>query len=122
MTETEIEIEHRPWTKVVIHEVIQYKYEELVKLSSIGVPLSGLGHALRWAEGVLFRFSPFPPTEEVVKEQLKGVIHWSSVEWTLMEKYSDVIIINETNVKIPVIDCSCNDIMKAVAKYLKEAK
>lgn len=115
-----IEIEAQPWTKIVIHEAMYYEYSELVKLSSIGVPLGAVGHGLEWAEGVLFGFVPFPATEVVIEEQLKGIIHWASVIWTLMEKYSDVIVIQETKVKIPIINCSKNSTMRAVAQYLKK--
>jgi len=115
-----IEIETQPWAKIVIHEAMYCEYNELVKLSSIGVPLGAVGHGLEWAEGVLLGFVPFPPTEAVIEEQLKGIIHWASVVWTLMEKYNDVIIIKETNVKIPIINCSKNSTMIAVAQYLKK--
>jgi hypothetical protein len=116
-----IEIEEQLWAKMVVHEVIHYDYEELIKLSSIGIPPSGLGHGLRWAEGVLFRYAQFPPSEAVIKEQLKGIIHVASIEWTEMPEFKDVIIITETNVKIPVINCSDNIIQKAIAEYLKKS-
>ena len=116
-----VEIEIEPWKKIVIHEAVHYDCDELVRLSCIGVPPGGLGHGLRWAEGILFRYTPFPPSEAVMSEQLNGVIHISSIEWAEMTECKDVIIINETNVKLPVVDCSNNTIQKAIAGYLKKS-
>ena len=61
-----------------------------------------------------------PPTDEVVREQLEGRIHWSSVEWALLPKYQDVIPIREINAKIPLIDVSTNAIQSEVAKELRK--
>ena len=115
-----VKVTFKPWEEVVIHESIYYSLEDLVKLCSIGVGPGGLGAALRWAEGVVFRVSPMPPTDEVVRETLQGKIHWNAVEWALMPQYKDVIPIREINAKIPIINVSATAAICDVAKVLKK--
>ena len=116
-----VKVTFRPWEEVIIHESIQYPMlDEIVRLQSVGVPPGGLARPLNWAEGVVFRHAPMPPTEDVVREQLQGKVHWSSVAWALMPKYQNVIVIKETNVRIPINDVSANEILSEVAKSLKK--
>lgn len=117
---TLVKVTFRPWEEVVIHESIHYSVDDLIKLCSIGVQPGGLAKPLRWAEGVVFRSSGMPPTDEVVKEQLQGRIHWSSVEWALMPEYKNVIMIKEVNAKIPIINVGATTILCEVVKALKK--
>jgi hypothetical protein len=117
-----VKVTFKPWEEVIIHEVIHYSLEDLIKLNSIGVQPGGLARALHWAEGVLFRASPMPPTDEAVKESFQGKIHWNAVEWALMPEYTNVIQITEINAKIPIINVSSTAAMCDVAKALKESQ
>lgn len=114
-----VKVTYRPWEEVIIHESIEYSLDDLVKMQSLGVPAGGIGQKLLWADGIAFKHSGMPPTDDVVKEQLQGKVHWSAVEWALMPKYENAIIIRETNVRIPVIDVSTNRILTTVAEWLK---
>lgn len=115
-----VKITFKPWEEVVIHESIHYSFEDLVKLCSIGVQPGGLAAPLQWAEGVIFRFVAMPPTDEVVREQLQGKVHWSAVEWALMPAYKNLIMISDINAKIPIINVSATAILCEVAKELRE--
>lgn len=114
-----VKVTFKPWEEVVIHEVICHSLEDLIKLSSFGVQPGGLAPPLNWAEGVVFRQSPMPPNDEVVKEMLQGRIHWSAVAYALMPEYKNVIPITDINAKIPVLDASSNAILCEIAKILK---
>ena len=114
-----VRVVFQPWEEVVVHESIEYSLEDLVKMRSLGVPAGDLGQRLLWAEGVAFSHSSMPPTDDVVKEQLQGKVHWSAVEWALMPQYQNVIIIRETNVRVPIIDVSSNSILRTVAEWLR---
>jgi hypothetical protein len=105
---------------VIIHKEVALSLDDLIKINSLGVQPSGLAQPLRWAEGVIFRFSAMPPTDEVIREQLQGKIHWSVVEWALMPEYQNVILIKDINAKIPVINVSAITILCEIAKALKE--
>ncbi|MCK4482270.1 hypothetical protein KAU55_03525 [Candidatus Bathyarchaeota archaeon] len=117
-----MEVVYQPWKKIVMHEIVKYALDDLVKLQSLGVEPGGLADALLWAGGIVFSSSTMLETKDVIKEKLEGVVHWSSVEWALMPEYKEVIIIKETNVKIPIISVSAHPIYTAVSEWLKEHK
>jgi len=114
-----VKVTFKPWEEVIIHEVIHYSLEDLIKISSLGVQPGGLTAPLRWAEGVVFRSAGMPPTEDVIKENLQGKVHWSSVTWALMPEYKNVILIKDINAKIPIINVSATGILCDVVKALK---
>lgn len=115
-----VKITIRPWEEVIIHESIHYSLEDLLKMHSIGVQPGGLANPLSWAEGVVFRFSAMPPTDEIVREQLQGKIHWNAVEWALMPEYKNVIMIQDINAKIPIVNVTATAILREVARVLKD--
>ena len=117
-----VKVVYQPWEKIVIHEIVKYALDALVKLQSLGVEPGGLGEPLLWAEGIVFSSSTMLETKDVIKEKLEGVAHWSSVEWALMPEFKEVIIIKETNVKVPILNVSAHPIYKTVSKWLKEHK
>ncbi len=115
-----IEIVYQPWKKIVVHEIFKHKLEDLVKLHSLGVEPGGLAEPLLWADGIVFSRSTLLDTKDVIKEKLEGVIHWTSVEWAEMPEFREVIIIEETRVKVPIINASGHPVYDAVSKWLKE--
>lgn len=114
-----VKITFRPWEEVVVHEEIRYSYDDLIKLNSLGVQPGGLAPPLSWAEGVIFQAQAMPPTDEIVREQLQGKVHWNVVKWALMPEFKNVIPIPDISAKIPIIDVSANSILCDVAKALK---
>ena len=117
-----VEVVYQPWKKIVIHEIVDYTLDDLVRLQSLGVEPGGLGDPLLWAEGIVFSSSTMLETKDVVKEKLEGIVHWSSVEWARMPEFKEVIVIKETNVKVLIINVSAHPIYKTVSKWLKEQK
>jgi hypothetical protein len=115
-----VKVTFTPSEELIIHESIHHSLPDLIKLCSVGVQPGGLGGPLSWAEGVVFRFSRMTPTDEIVRELLKGKVHWNVVEWALMPQHKQVISIEEINAKIPVINVSTTTILCEVAKALKE--
>jgi hypothetical protein len=115
-----IKVTIKPWEEVIIHESIQYTLDDFIKLCSMGVQPGGLANPLHWAEGIVFRFTPMPPTDDVIKEQLAGKIHWSAIEWALMPKYQQVIMIGDINAKIPIVNVSATVILRDVIIFLKQ--
>jgi hypothetical protein len=111
----------KPWEEVIIHESIQHSLEDFVKMCSVGVQPGGLAPPLLWAEGLVFRNAPMPQTDAVAKEMLENKVHWSSVEWAIMPKHQQVIMINEINARIPIINVSATAILCDVAKALMES-
>jgi hypothetical protein len=116
-----VKVTIKPWEEVVIHESIKYDFEDFITLCRIGVQPGGLAQPLKWAEGIVFRYGAMPPTNEVTKEMLESRIHWISVEWAVMPKYQQVVILSDINAKIPIINVSNTAILCDVAKTLKES-
>ena len=117
-----VEIVYEPWKRIVIHEIVRYALDNLIKVQSLGVEPGGLAEPLLWADGIVFSRSTILETKEVLKEKIEGVVHWSSVEWAIMSEFKEVIVIKETNVKVPIIDVSAHPIYKTVSRWLREHK
>ena len=81
-----VEIIYEPWDTIVIHEIVQYDLQMFVQFHSLGVQAGQLGRPINWANGVAFRQQSMQQTEEVIKEQLKGRIHWSHLRFAFMPK------------------------------------
>ena len=119
-----VKVTFKPWEEIVIHDSIQYELDDLVSLLSVGVQPGGLGSPLNWAQGVAFRHISMHPTDEVIREELQGRLHWSSVTWALMPKYKNPIVIPTVTraraLEIPIFNVSTNTILCDVAKALKK--
>lgn len=115
-----VKVTFRPWEEVIIHESIQYTLNELIHLVSLGVQPGALAPPLNWAEGVVFIQGTMPPTEDVIRENLKGIMHWNVVRWALMPNFQNIVVVKETNVRIPIVDVRANEILSEVAKSLRK--
>jgi len=107
------------WKKLVIHEVIEYKFEDWVKQIAFSSKSSGGSiPTMQWAKGVVFSPANFPTTNSVMEEQLKGILHWSSVSFAIKEKFENQIV--RENATINLVDVSVNEIFKELAEQLKK--
>ena len=114
-----VEFEYQPWDKVVIHEIVKYPLEHFLATHSLGVQEGGVGIPLNWVNGFVFEHVGMPPTEDVVKEQIQGRIHWSGLSYGIMEEYQEKII-RPGRITIPIIDLSNNTFIRAMAEWIKE--
>jgi hypothetical protein len=114
-----MEISIEPWKKLVIHEVIEYKFDEWVKQIAFSTRSSGGAiPTMQWTNGIVFSPSNFPTTNITVEEQLRGILHWSSVSFAIKEKFEKQIVIE--NATINLMDVSVNEIFKELAQKLKK--
>ncbi len=114
-----MEISIEPWKKLVIHEVIEYKFDDWVKQIAFSTKSSGGAiPTMQWTNGIVFSPSNFPTTNVTVEEQLKGILHWSSVSFAIKEKFEKQIVIE--NATINLMDVSVNEIFKELAQKLKK--
>jgi hypothetical protein len=112
-----VKVTFKPLKEIVIHEAIEHKLEDLVKLRVLGLRKETIAQPLVWTEGVVINRSPFPITDDVVKDQLEGIIHFGALEWAKMPKYRDSLKLE--GVTIPIINVSDNPNMSAIANALK---
>ena len=113
-----MEISIEPWKKLVIHEVIEYKFDDWVKQIAFSTRSSGGAiPTMQWASGIVFSPANFPTTNVTMEEQLKGVLHWSSVSFAIKEKFDKQIV--QENATINLVDVSANEIFNKLADDLK---
>ncbi|MDE1855084.1 MAG: hypothetical protein KGH57_02065 [Candidatus Micrarchaeota archaeon] len=114
-----VRITFAPATELVIHEVIEVTKDDLL-LERI-TPAGNM--PLYWCSGILFSFSSVPMTDEIMKEYLKGRIHWLEVHFTRMEKHVPVISFESPEYKstmnVKVIDTSMSELHAEFIKWLK---
>ena len=115
-----VKIIFEPWKTVIIHEIVQYDLQMLIHLHGLGAQSGQLGSPISWANGIAFEHHVMPPTDEIIKEQIQGKIHWSHLAFAFMPRYQQVITIPDGNVRIPILDLSDNEIFRDVAEWVKE--
>ena len=114
-----MEITIEPWKKLIIHEVIEYSFDDwMTQIAFSSKTAGGAIPTINWANGIVFQSFNFPDTNIIVEEKLKGVLHWSSVMFAIKEKYEKQLI--KDNATINLIDVSVNEIFKKLAEKLKE--
>ena len=107
-----------PWKKLIIHEIIEYQFDDWVKQIAFSTRSSGGGiPTLQWTNGIVFASSSLPTTNATVEEQLKGVLHWSSVSFAIKEKFEKQIV--KENATINLVDVSVNEIFNKLSVELK---
>jgi len=113
------EIVCRPPKELVILECTRYPSVEALS-RVVGVIISaGESVILKWAEGVVFSYSPVAPsTDFLVDEYVKGRVFWSDVVYAIMLEYKQTIRVGTLD--IPVIDVSPNPIISEAARWLKK--
>ncbi|HXQ91472.1 MAG TPA: hypothetical protein VN739_00590 [Nitrososphaerales archaeon] len=121
--ESHMDIIVEPWKKLVIHELLEYKFEDLAKLvATQSVQQGGTAiPTISWAEGVAFLISPFPDESEVIiEEKLKGIIHYNTVLFALKPGFEAEIFMRGSQIRINLIDVGTNEIFKLLAETLKD--
>ncbi len=114
-----MEISIEPWKKLVIHEVVEYTFDDFVYQTMESVQATGTGiRILNWASGVAFQAHVFPDTDAIIQEKLNGTIHYASVTFAIKEKFEKQVI--KDNATINFVDASINEIFNEMATKLKE--
>jgi len=113
-----IKVRYEPFKEIVIKEVVEYPSVESMARFLGAYLRAGQLIIPNWTEGVLFCYFPLPlTTDDLVKEYFEGRVYWSTVIFTVMPEYRDVLKIDA--VEVPVIDVSHNPSLRRVARWLK---
>ena len=79
-----MEISVEPWKKLIIHEVIEYKFDDWVKQIAFSTRSSGGGiPTVQWTNGIVFAPANFPTTKTTVEEWNKIPEYRTSLEKSL---------------------------------------
>ena len=113
-----LEISVEPWKKLVIHEVIEYKFDDWVRQIAFSTRSSGGAiPTMQWTNGIVFSPANFPKTNATIEEQLKGTLHWASVSVAIKEEFEKQVV--KENATINLVDVSVNEIFKELSITLK---
>lgn len=115
------EIVIEPYKKIVIHEAIEYRFDDYVDLVLTGARAAGgtTIPLIQWCNGIVFQVVPFNPnSEKVIEQQLEGIIHYSTVSFALKEKYDSEVRLALGTLRM--VNASANSNFIALADMLKQ--
>ncbi len=114
-----VKINYAPIEELVIHEAVEVQKDDLLRERV--TPAGTM--PLYWCNGILFSFSSLPLTDEIVKDYLKGKVHWLEIHFTRENKYVPVLTLSDDEYKatmsIRVIDTSSSSLHMEVANWLR---
>ena len=114
----DLEITIEPWKELVIHEVLELKFDDwLAQIIASARSAGGGIPTIFWACGIAFHFATFPDTETIVQEKLKGRIHYSSVTFAIKDKFEKQVI--REGGAVNFTDVSHNEIFSKLASTLR---
>ncbi len=115
-----VTIRHQPINEIIIHELVKVNsIEDFLNIKTNNIPLGNSAPPARWADGILYEPQGFPPTPEIIKDQIEGKIHFAAIEYTEMSQYKPYLKNSTNNVLLPIIDMSHNAATKQIALWLK---
>lgn len=92
-----VTIKHQPINEIIIHELVKVNsIEDFLSIKTNNVPLGNSAPPARWADGILYEPQGFPPTPEIIKDQMEGKIHFAAIEYTEMPQFKPYLK-NTTN-------------------------
>jgi hypothetical protein len=118
-----LKITYTPYSELVIHEIIEQKNEGTFFEDIVRLALSGPVHvqpSINWIDGIAFFIAPMQPTEEVVKENLAGRVHYGSVLFTRTQYVPEVKVkLGNQEFSVRLRKAEDNPTLVALAAYLK---
>jgi hypothetical protein len=119
-----IRITHLPFSELVLHEIIEQQdevfFEDVVRQS---LTQTQVEPTVNWVGGFAFLVVPFPSTEDVVRDNLVGKIHFLSVIFTKMEYRPQVPVKLGSQVySVRLRKADNNRILVAMVSFLRDFK
>ena len=116
----EVSVSYEPFKEIVIMEKTCFNSpEEIARFTSViaGGKMAGL----YWVDGVVFLYFPLSASNVAVAKELleKRKVYWTYVGFAAMPRYMPIIETKEKMI-VPVVDISCDPILKSVAQWLKQ--
>ena len=119
-----MKITYTPFQEIVVHEIIEQAnpnafFEDIVRLALSGV--HQVEPSINWIDGLAFFVAPMQPTEEVVRENLAGRIHYGSVLFTRTDYRPQVAVkIGNQEFTVRLRKADDNPTLVELAKFLKD--
>jgi len=121
-----LKITYTPYQELIVHEIIEQTspgvfFEDIVRLA-LSSPHQ-VEPSINWIEGIAFFIAPMQPTEEVVRENLGGKIHYASVLFTRTDYKPQVPIkIGNQEFTVRLRRAGDNPTLVELAAFLKDFK
>jgi hypothetical protein len=114
-----MEVSIEPWKKLVVHEIIEYPFEDLMRIVLSQTRSMGGGIAsMSWCNKVVFQHTIFADTDAVMQEKLKGTIHYSSVVFAVKDKFERQVVREAGTLNL--VDVSANEIFRELTAKLRQ--
>lgn len=113
-----VEFEYKPWKMIIVHEVVKFPLQHFLSGASLGGQAGGVGRPLYWVNGIVFERALFRDTDDIIRDKLKGILHWSALTYGIKEKHQPEIKV-AGNIRIPVINVSENEIFRQMAVWIE---
>jgi hypothetical protein len=112
---------YSPIQEIKIYEMAEYPLSDFIRLMTDNIPPGNISSAVKWCDGIIFISTGLPSTDEVVKDQMKGIIHYAWFAFAEMPAYKQSI---ETSSKVilPIIDVSNNTINRELIRWIRTNK
>ncbi len=111
-----------PIEELVVHDTFEMDRDDLYRERIT----PGGNLPLFWCDGILYSFSPLPLSDEMVKEYLKGRIHWGEVHYAKMQDYQPIVSLEaeeyKSTMNIRVLSTGRSQLHKDFIKWLKTKK
>lgn len=109
--------------ELVMNEILEQDnatfFEDIARESI--TPQGYIIPSINWVDGIAFVVQPMPPTEDIVKEQLTGILRYSAVVYTKTPFKSEVTAsIGKDPFPIRLRKADNNPIFVGLAKFLKD--
>ena len=114
-----VEFDYQPWKKIVIHEIVEFSTEYFLDEAARSAYEGGRSKPVNWANGIIFVTAPLPSTEDVIREQIKGTIHWGLLHFGRMRKYKAEVK-RDRSVIVPLLDMSSHEVFGPMAEWIKK--
>ena len=117
--EEEIEIEYKPFRKLIILESIELPQRELFERLATALASEQQSITLNWAEGIVFIATHLDhQSDRLMEDLLRGTVYWSSVFYAKMPTYQTFAKMGA--LELPIIDQSRSPFMRQAAKWLRK--
>ena len=117
--EEEIEIEYKPFRKLIILESIELPQKELFERLATALASEQQSITLNWAEGIVFIATYIDhQSDRIMEDLLRGTVYWSSVFYAKMPTYQTFTKMGA--LELPIIDQSRSPFMRQAARWLRK--
>lgn len=109
-----------PYKQVTIRSYMKYDDAEAFAKAATQALGRGMGGRMGnffWANGVIFKHSPYAQTDSVTKQYLEGTLTLDHMEYALMPEFRNEIRVDDF--VLTVLDVSKHTLFKELTKWIK---